>query len=127
MEKKIVRSGAQNDSRQTLVDQPGSYRSARKAMNQNCPLIQGVHAVELEYFFLAFLVDTLRGMHNERSVTRTFREFGRQLRIKRERVSPPKVRDNPHWKSGVQQIRADGVVMAHGRHPAEQVADTSPP
>jgi hypothetical protein len=53
-------------------------------MNQNRPRIEGTHAVKLEYFFLAFPVDPLRGMQNERSIARTLREFARQLRIKRE-------------------------------------------
>ncbi len=102
MEKKFVRGGAQNNSSHTPVDQSRGRRSAGKAMYQNRPLIQGMHAVELEYFFLAFPVDTLRGMQNERSIAWALGELARELRIKRERVSPPEVRDNPHRKPGVQ-------------------------
>ena len=73
--------GHRDNGRQAPVDQPRSYRSAGKAMDQNRPLIQGMHAVELEYFFLAFPVDALRGMQNERNVSSAFGEFAGQLRI----------------------------------------------
>src|ERR1700733_6008919 len=51
VKKKLVRSGAQNNSSLALVDQRRSYRGAGKAVNQYRPLVQSMHVVEREYFF----------------------------------------------------------------------------
>ena len=96
-------------------------------MNQNCAVIENLHAVQVKDLLSTLGIDSLCCVQDEGEVGRRVVEVMDEVRIHLQRVSPAKSREDANGEVVRQELARKRIVMTDRSDTAEQIANSSPP